>query len=79
MQPGSTANYGCYFVFYNSNKEKIHVCALTTNESGVYKVDSNNNIYRLWVDTYREGTAYVRLGVSAIDDTSIITVNEPIE
>jgi hypothetical protein len=79
MQPGSSYSYGCYMVFCDANKAKLFVSAITTSDSGIYKADSNNNIYRLWVDTYREGTAYVRLAVSAIDDTSIITVNEPIE
>ena len=79
MQPSATANYGCYVGLYNANKEKVHMAALTTNDTSLYKVDSNNNIYRLWVDPYRTGTEYVRLCASAMDDTSIITVNEPID
>ena len=72
------SNYGNGLFYYDSNKSKVSGYYLTSDKAVILQKDSNNNITKILVDTYVAGTAYVRLSVSNINETSIITVNEPI-
>jgi hypothetical protein len=72
-------NYGNGLFYYDTNKSRVQGYYITADKTNIYQADSSGNITRIFVDSHVNGTAYVRLSVAAIDDTSIITVNEPIE
>lgn len=76
---GTNYDGGCFH--YDSSKAKIMGYYFKSENIGklVKERDSNNNITKIWVDSYYSDTAYVRLSAANIDSTSIITVNEPIE
>lgn len=78
MKPDND-NYGCGLFFYDTNKTKVQGYYLNADKASFYETDSNGNIIKIYIDPYISETAFVRLSVSNIDETSIITVNEPIE
>ena len=73
--------YGSGFFLYDSNKTKIIGTYLKTGDGAVKAVDaSGNNPTKIFINfnTY-SGAAYARLSAANIDETSIITINEPID
>lgn len=73
------SNYGNGIFHYDTNKAKIIGYYLNSISASLYTVDSTNNLVKLKVNTDYSTTAYMRFSATKIDETSIITVNEPIE
>lgn len=74
-------NYGCYFYFFSSVGTAItHSCDYSTAQNYGYLpvFDSNGNIVQITVPA-DGAVGYLVISAVTIDDTSIITINEPID
>ena len=64
---------------YKADKTPITGFSITSSQTAMNPVfDSDGNLTRFYID-YGADLAYIRLSAWGIDETSVITVNEPIE
>ncbi len=71
------SSHGNRFCLYNEDKSFKGSISLQSSAGQEVEYDSNGNLirFKFWAD----GTRYIRLSTWGIDETSIITYNEPIE
>lgn len=70
-------SHGNRFALYDANKVSKGHINLMSNAGQDVEYDTSGNLVRFHF--HSNGTRYIRLSAWLIDDTSIITVNEPIE
>ena len=76
--PDETTGYVCFVGFYDSEKQYIQGYYMNSSQAASNPTyDSNGNLTRFYFN--HDGTEYIRITAQNIDDTSIITVNQPIE
>ncbi|MBQ6626373.1 MAG: hypothetical protein IIX27_03690 [Ruminococcus sp.] len=72
-------SYGNIIGVYKADKTPITGFSITSSQTAMNPVfDSDGNLTRFYID-YGADLAYIRLSAWGIDETSVITVNEPIE
>lgn len=71
------SSHGNRVALYNANKEFIAQVSVTTSLAGwEAQFDSNGNLIKFYFE--KANTKYMRISSWGMDETSIITVNEPI-
>lgn len=75
-----TTDYTGFVGFYDSNKSHIGGYNLDTSiDQEDHECELDDNGYIIKIRFIKNGLAYIRISAANIDDTSIITVNEPIK